>query len=378
MIPYGHQLIDEDDIEAVVEVLRSDWITTDPKIEEFENALCEYIGYKHAVVVNSGTSALDITVQALGLPKGSEVITTPFTFVATPNAILYNGLKPVFADICPDTFNIDPEEIRKKITDKTEAIIHVDYAGQPCDTQALEEIATEFNLYLIEDACHAIGAEYGGKKVGNFADLTTFSFHPVKHITTGEGGAVVTDDAGLYRRLLMLRNHGIDKEARDRYGPDTSWTYDVKHLGRNYRMTDFQAALGISQLKKLDGFIEKRSELTSMYDELLSDVDAVGLPVVKSNVKHAWHLYTVLLDGSIDRDEFFKYMRAANIGVNVHYIPVYRFSYYQKHFGFDPEDFPVTEEVFRRIITLPLHPQMTADHIVYICDKIKQYKERIP
>lgn len=378
MIPYGHQWIDEDDIEEVVKVLRSNWITTGPKIKEFEDALCEYIGCKHAVVVNSGTSALDIAVQSLGIPAGSEIITTPFTFVATPNAILYNGLKPVFADICPDTFNIDPEEIRKKITDKTEAIIHVDYAGQPCDIKALEEIATEFNLYLIEDACHAIGAEYEGKKVGNFADLTAFSFHPVKHITTGEGGAVVTDDKGLYRRLPLLRNHGIDRDARDRYGPDASWSYDVKHLGRNYRMTDFQAALGVSQLKKLDGFIDNRSELAWLYDELLSDVDGVRIPVVRSGVRHAWHLYAVLLYGSIDRDEFFKYMRAADIGVNVHYIPVYRHSYYAKRFGFDPGDFPVTEDVFSRIITLPLHPQMSSGDVSYICDKIKDYRRSLP
>ena len=377
MIPYGHQCIDEDDIEEVVKVLRSDWITTGPKIKEFEDALCKYIGCKYAVVVNSGTSALDIAVQSLGIPAGSEVITTPFTFVATSNAILYNGLKPVFADICPDTLNIDPEEIRKKITKDTKAIIYVDYAGQPCDTKALEEIATEFNLYLIEDACHAIGSEYEGKKVGNFADLTTFSFHPVKHITTGEGGAVVTNNHHWYSRLLTLRNHGIDKDTQARYGPDASWAYDMKYLGRNYRMTDFHAALGISQLKKLDGFIDNRGELAWLYGELLADVDAVRIPVVRSNVEHAWHLYTVLLYGSIDRDEFFKYMRAAGIGVNVHYIPVYRHSYYVRNFGFDPEDFPVTEEVFSRIITLPLHPGMSSGDVAYICDKIKDYKRSI-
>jgi UDP-4-amino-4,6-dideoxy-N-acetyl-beta-L-altrosamine transaminase len=372
-IPYGHQWIDDDDIEEVVKVLRSDWITTGPKIEEFENALCKYIGCKYAVAVNSGTSALDIAVQSIGLPEGSKVITTPFTFVATSNAILYNGLKPVFADICSDTFNIDPDEIRKKISKDTRAIIYVDYAGQPCDIKAIKEIADEFDLYLIDDASHAIGAEYEGVKVGNFADLTIFSFHPVKHITTGEGGAAVTDDKELYEKLLLLRNHGIDKDAQDRYGPDASWAYDMKYLGRNYRITDFQAALGVSQLKKLDEFIEKRSELTSRYDELLSDVDAVRLPVVRGNVKHVWHLYTVLLDESINRDGLFKYMRAANIGVNVHYIPVYRHSYYVRNFGFDPVDFPVTENVFKRIITLPLYPQMSIDDISYICGKIETY-----
>ena len=370
-IPYGHQWIDEGDIEEVVKVLRSDWITTGPKIEEFENALCRYIGCKYAAAVNSGTSALDIAVQSIDLPEGSEVITTPFTFVATSNAILYNNLKPVFADICSDTFNIDPDEIRKKISRDTRAIAYVDYAGQPCDIKAIKEIADEFDLYLIEDASHAIGAEYEHEKVGNFADLTIFSFHPVKHITTGEGGAVVTGDEELYEKLLLLRNHGIDKDAQDRYGPDASWAYDMKYLGRNYRITDFQAALGISQLKKLDGFIEKRSELTSVYGELLSDVDAVRLPVVRGNVKHAWHLYTVLLDWSIDRDAFFKYMRAANIGVNVHYIPVYRHSYYADNFGFDKNDFPVDEDVFQRIITLPLYPRMTERQVEYVVETIK-------
>ena len=370
MIPYGHQWIDEADVEEVVKVLRSDWITTGPKIGEFEDALCTYIGCGRCTVVNNGTSALDIAVQSLGLPAGSEVITTPFTFVATSNAILYNGLKPVFADICSDTFNIDPENIRRKVTGDTRAIIYVDYAGHPCDIKAIREIADEFDLYLIEDACHAIGAEYDGRKVGNFADLTIFSFHPVKHITTGEGGAVVTDNEDLYERLQLLRNHGIDRDARERYDRDASWAYDMKYLGRNYRMTDFQAALGISQLNKLDGFIEKRNEMASMYDELLGGVDGIRLPVVRGDVRHAWHLYTILLDAGIDRDAFFQYMRSANIGVNVHYIPVYRHSYYVKNFGFDVGDYPVTEDVFRRIITLPLFPKMSGQQIEYIVASI--------
>lgn len=373
-IPYGTQWIDDDDINEVVKVLRSDWITTGPKIKEFEDALCAYLGCRYCVAVNNGTSALDIAVQSLELPEGSEVITTPFTFVATSNAILYNGLKPVFADICSDTFNIDPEDIRRKITKNTKAIIYVDYAGQPCDLKTIRDIADEFDLYLIEDACHAIGAEYEGKKVGNFADLTIFSFHPVKHITTGEGGAVATEDEGLYKRLSLLRSHGIDKDAQDRYGPDASWAYDMKYLGRNYRITDFQAALGISQLKKLDTFIDKRNELASKYNELLGDVDAVTLPVTRGNVRHAWHLYTVLLNESINRDEFFKYMRSANIGVNLHYIPVYRHSYYVKNFAFDPSVFPVTEDVFKRIITLPLFPKMELEQLEYVVETIKGYR----
>jgi UDP-4-amino-4,6-dideoxy-N-acetyl-beta-L-altrosamine transaminase len=372
-IPYGKQWIDDDDINEVISVLKSDWITTGPKIREFEDALCTYIGCGYCVAVNNGTSALDIAVQSLDLPKGSEIITTPFTFIATSNAIIYNSLKPVFADICNDTFNIDPEEIRSKITKDTKAIIYVDYAGHPCDIKAIKEIADEFDLYMIEDACHAIGAEYENKKVGNFADLTIFSFHPVKHITTGEGGAVVTNNSSYYEKLQLLRNHGIDKDAQDRYGPNSSWAYDMKYLGRNYRMTDFQAALGISQLKKLDEFIEKRSRLVSKYGTLLDDVDLIQLPVVKNNIKPAWHLYTILLDGTIDRDEFFKYMRSANIGVNLHYIPVYRHSYYVNNFSFNSNDFPVTEDVFNRIITLPLFPGMTARETEYVVDSILKW-----
>lgn len=374
MIPYGRQCLDQSDIDEVIKVLNSDWLTTGPKVNKFESAICEYIGCKYATVVNSGTSALDIAIQSLCLAPGSEVITTPFTFVATSNAIIYNGLKPVFADICTDTFNIDPEDIRRKITDRTKAIVYVDYAGQPCEIKKIREIADEFSLYLVEDACHAIGAEYEGKKVGNFADLTVFSFHPVKHITTGEGGAVVTDDETLYECLSLLRNHGIDKSAQERYGPHAFWAYDMKHLGRNYRMTDFQAALGISQLKKLDGFIAKRNEFASKYDDLLSDVSFVTLPVSNKKFKHAWHLYTILLDDYINRDDFFRYMRNSDIGVNLHYIPVYRHSYYVENFSFNSDDFPVAEDIFKRIITLPLYPKMKVEQLEYVVEKIREYQ----
>ena len=369
-IPYGHQWIDEEDIKEVVKVLKSDWITTGPKIEGFENALCRYISCKYAVAVNSGTSALDIAVQTLNLPEGSEVITTPFTFVGTSNAVLYNNLKPVFVDIEKETRNINPEEIRKRITEKTKAIIYVDYAGQPCDIEELKEIAVEYDIYLIEDACHAIGAEYKAQKIGNFADMSVFSFHPVKHITTGEGGAVVTNNKDFYDRLKILKNHGIDKSALDRFGPEAGWAYDLKLLGRNYRITDFQAALGISQLKKLDGFLRRRREIVKMYNEAFDAMPGIETPIVKHYVKPAWHIYTVLLNG-IDRDKFFSKMRERNIGVNVHYIPIYRFSYYQEHFNNNPNDFPVTEEVFSKIITLPLFSKMSDGDIYYISDNVK-------
>jgi UDP-4-amino-4,6-dideoxy-N-acetyl-beta-L-altrosamine transaminase len=374
MIPYGLQDIDEEDIQEVENVLRSGWITTGPKIPEFERALSDYIQCDHTVVVNSGTSALDIAVGSLNLKKGAEVITTPFSFVATSNALLYNGLKPVFADIEQDTRNIDPDNIRAKITKNTRAIAFVDFAGHPCRMKEIVEIADENDLVLIGDACHALGAEYQGKKIGTFADVTAFSFHPVKHITTGEGGAVTTNRPELYKKMLMLRNHGIDRDAWSRFGPEASWAYDMKFLGRNYRMTDFQAALGISQLKKLDLFVKKRTALAERYRNALRDIPWITLPCTLPGVKHAWHIFTVLLEKPVDRDAFFKYMRAAGIGVNVHYIPIYRHSYYLRNYPALPKDYPVTEDVFSRIVTLPLHPGITGREFDYIVDTIVSYK----
>ncbi|OIQ04887.1 MAG: UDP-4-amino-4,6-dideoxy-N-acetyl-beta-L-altrosamine transaminase [Candidatus Altarchaeum sp. CG2_30_32_3053] len=370
-LPYGKQSIDKDDISEVDKVLKSDWLTTGPKVSEFEENFCRYICCKYAVAVNSGTSALDIAVASIGLKKGSEIITTPFTFVATANCILYNNLKPVFVDIKKDTYNINPDEIKKKITSKTKAIIYVDYAGQPCDISEIIKIANENNLYLIEDAAHACGAEYKNKKVGNFVDLTEFSFHPVKHITTGEGGMVTTDNKELYEKLKLLRNHGIDKDATTRFGKDASYAYDMKLLGRNYRITDFQCALGISQLKKLDDFIKRREQIVKIYDEEFENIDEVTTPYVKTNIKHAWHIYTILLYEKINRDKFFNLMKAKNIGVNVHYIPIYKFSYYKENFNFNDKDFTVTEDVFSRIITLPLFQGMNDEDAYDVINAVK-------
>jgi len=370
-IPYGHQWIDDEDIAAVINVLKSEWIAAGPKTEEFEAALREYVGCRHAAVVNSGTSALDIAVQALDLPKGSEIITTPLTFAATANAALYNNHKPVFADIEKATRNISPASIREKLTEKTKAIIYVDYAGHPCDIDEIKEIAEEKDLFLIEDSCHSLGAEYKGKKIGCHADATVYSFHPVKQMTTGEGGAVVTNDGTLHEKHKMLRNHGIDRSARERFGPSAGYAYDMKYLGRNYRMTDFQAALGISQLRKLDSFIKRRREIAERYVEEFAGVSEIETPETKSDVLHAWHIYTVLLK-DIDRDMFFAKMKEKGIGVNVHYIPVYRFSYYRELYGIDPRIFPVTEDVYKRIITLPLFPGMTDEDVSYVIDAVKK------
>lgn len=385
-IPYGKQTINQDDIDAVVSVMESDWLTTGPKVSEFEQVLCNYIGCKHATAVNSGTSALDVAIQSLQLPRCSEIITSPFTFVASSNAILYNGLTPVFVDVEPDTFNIDVSKIEEKITPLTKAILYVDYAGYPCDIETLQEIASEYNLYLIEDAAHSLGAEYNDQKIGNFADLTTFSFHPIKAITTGEGGAVVTDNQILSERMKILRNHGISKDIHQRSEQTHPWYYDMKYLGRNYRMTDIQAALGISQLKRIDdNFILHRNKLSSLYTlNFIFNTNkekitkALTHSLNKSySIKHAHHLFPILLNNKTNRDKCFTYMRKAGIGVNLHYIPVYRHSYYVNRFNIDPKLFPITEDVYSRIMTIPLYPSLSLDKQDYICNTLKEYLETI-
>jgi UDP-4-amino-4,6-dideoxy-N-acetyl-beta-L-altrosamine transaminase len=369
-LPYGLHSLDEEDIKAVVKALKGDWITTGPTIPEFEQTLCDYIGCKHAIVVNSGTSALDIAIATLKLPPGSEVITTPFTFVASANAILYNNCKPIFADIEKETRNINPQEIEKKISDKTKAILFVDFAGHPCEIKEIRELAEKHDLYLIEDAAHALGAEYRGQKIGASSHMTMLSFHPVKHITTGEGGAIVTNDDRFVEPLRQFRNHGLDRTTLDRFGPKAGWAYDVKRLGRNYRMTDFQAILGISQLKKLDSFLSKRERIAQIYNERFAALHQFEIPTVKPYVRHAWHIYTVLVK-DLNRDEFYQKMREQNIGVNVQYIPIYHFSYYQDHFNNSAKAYPVTEDVFTRILVLPLFPKMEESDIQRVISTVE-------
>jgi len=373
-LPYAHQWIDDEDINSVVEVLKSDWITQGPKIKEFEEAIAKFTGAKYAVALSSGTAALHAACFVAGITPGDKVITTPITFAASSNCILYLGGKPVFADIKEDTYNIDPEEIEKKVTNKTKAIIPVDFAGQPADLNEIYEIAKERNLIVIEDASHALGAEYKGKKIGSISDMTIFSFHPVKPITTGEGGMVVTNNKGFYEKLLMFRTHGITKNKVKLIKNEGPWYYEMQELGYNYRITDFQCVLGISQLKKLDKFIGQRREIVKRYNEAFKNIEEIIVPYEKPEVKSAWHIYVVKL--KLDklkatRKEIFEALRAENIGVHVHYIPVYYHPYYQK-LGYQKALCPKAEKYYEEAITLPLFPKMSDKDVEDVINAVKK------
>jgi len=369
-IPYGRQWIDENDIKEVIKVLRSHWVTQGPKIKEFEDALCKYTGAKYAVAVSSGTAALHIACLAAEIKAGEEVITSPITFAASANCILYSGGKPIFADVQNDTINISPDEIKKKITSKTKAIIPVHFAGHPCDLKEIRIIAKKQNLIVIEDAAHALGAEYRGVKIGSckYSDMTALSFHPVKHITTGEGGAVLTNRKDIFEKLLMLRNHGITKE-KYLHKPDGDWYYEMQNLGFNYRITDFQCALGLSQTKKLEQFIDKRREIVDFYNQNLSKISEIKLPVERPYVECSWHLYCIRLKDHKKRKNIFERMKALGLGVQVHYIPVYWHPYYEQ-LGYKRGVCPTAEEFYQQVISIPLYPRLSQREIAYIKNAI--------
>ena len=361
MIPYGRQFIDEDDIEAVVQTLKSNWLTTGPKVSEFEEAVADYVGAGHAVAVSSGTAALHCTMFALGIEQGDEVIVPSMTFAASANCVTYQDGKPVFADVDSETLLINHSSIEEKINGGTRAIIAVDYAGHPCDYDGLREISDESNLKLVADGCHALGAEYKGRRVGSLADMTVFSFHPVKHIATGEGGMIVTDNSEYAERMRLFRNHGINSDFRQRE-QQGSWHYEMVDLGYNYRLTDIQSALGISQLRKLPGFLEIRRKIAAQYDEYFARVSVVEPLKVNDNVQHAYHLYVVKIDFTslkINRTELFKTMREKGVGVNVHYIPVHLHPYYRKTCSTSKGMCPVAEKVYEQILSLPIHPEVS-------------------
>lgn len=368
-IPYGRQTIDDDDIQAVCEVLRSDFLTTGPKVGEFEKTVAEYVGAKYAVAVSNGTAALHVACLAAGISNGDEVITTPITFAASANCVLYCGGVPVFADINTRTYNIDPDDIEKKITSKTKAIIPVHFTGQPCDLDTIHAIAAKNNLIVIEDAAHALGAEYKGKKIGGLSDMTVFSFHPVKHITTGEGGMITTNNKQLFERLKLFRTHGITRDKSLMNNKEDGWFYEQLELGYNYRITDFQCALGISQMKKLDRFIGRRLEIAAKYDAVFADVEGVITPGQAENCKNSYHLYVIQVTNMPRSQAYSKYI-SAGLGVNVHYIPVYKHPYYQKN-GYAGVSCPNAEKLYSRLISLPIYPSLTDEEIEYVISVVK-------
>ena len=352
-IPYGRQEIGEDDIAAVVDVLRSDWLTTGPTVERFERSFAELVGSPHAVAVTNGTAALHLAMLAAGVGPGDEVIVPTMTFAASANAARYVGAEVRFCDVLPDTLGIDVAKATELITSRTRAIVVVDYAGIPCDLDGVMTLAEQHGLTVIEDACHAVGATYRGRPIGSIAHLSTFSFHPVKHLTTGEGGMVTTADPELDRRLRRLRNHGIDSDFRQRETSGT-WEYDVVELGYNFRLSDINAALGASQVTKVPRWVERRRELAERYRELLADLP-VDLLVEPEHVRASWHLFPVLLDparGAPDRASVFARLRAAGVGVNVHYRPLHL------HTSFRGDarraDLPVAEAAYERLLSLPM------------------------
>jgi len=370
-IPYGRQSINEQDIEAVVNVLKSDYLTTGPKIAEFERKVADYTGAKYAVAIANGTAALHAACYAAGIGEGDEVITTPITFAASSNCVLYCGGTPVFADINPETYNISPEDIERKITPKTKAIIAVHFTGQPCEMKQIHAIAHKYNLIVIEDGAHALGAEYQGKRVGTLSDMTTFSFHPVKHITTGEGGMILTDNPELYQRLKLFRTHGITREEELLTKNDGPWYYEQLDLGYNYRITDIQCALGVSQMDRLPEFLERRKQIAKRYNEAFAANEQIQLPYQKEGCDNAWHLYVIRIKNG-KRKEIFEKLRAAGIGVNVHYIPVYQHPYYRTH-GYAEVTCPNAEEYYKECISLPMYPDLKEEEQEYVIEKVLEY-----
>jgi perosamine synthetase len=372
MIPYGKQCIDEDDIRAVVEVLRSDWLTTGPAVEAFERAVAEFVDVRHAVAVSSGTAALHAIMNAIGVAKGDEVIVPAMTFAATANSIVYQGGVPVFVDVGPEDLLIDPQGVQQAITPRTKAIVAVDYAGHPCDYTGLIALANHFGLELVSDGCHSLGAVYQNVNVGKITAMTAFSFHPVKAVTSGEGGMVTTDREDFYQNLLRFRNHGITTDFRQRE-KKKSWYYEVQELGYNYRLTDIQCALGLSQLKKLPEFLRRRTEIAARYDHAFSGVNPIKPLRVAPDIAHARHLYVIRLDFQslgLDRKECFERLRQREIGVNVHYLPVHLHPFYKNIFHTHPGMCPEAEKAYEEILSLPLYPGMADAEVDQVIGEI--------
>ena len=380
-LPYGRQTIGDADVAAVVATLRSDWLTTGPHVGEFERAFAATVGARHAVTVSNGTAALHAAANALGIGPHDEVIVPAITFVGTANSIVFQGGTPVFADVDPETLLIDPESVAGRITDATRAVFAVDYAGQPCDYDRLGAVVPTRGLPIVDDACHALGGSYRGRRVGSLALLNTFSLHPVKHVTAGEGGVITTDDGDLAERMRVFRNHGITTDHRQREQKG-SFAYEMVSLGFNYRLTDFQCALAQSQLAQLAGWIARRQAIARLYDAAFRGSDVIRPLGVRPGVSHAYHLYVVRFCRermSVDRSRVYAALRAEGIGVNVHYLPVHLHPFYRERFGTGPGLCPVAERAYEELITLPMFPSMTdADvaDVVAACGKVVEAYRR--
>ncbi|MBR3340874.1 MAG: UDP-4-amino-4,6-dideoxy-N-acetyl-beta-L-altrosamine transaminase [Clostridiales bacterium] len=381
---YGRQWIEDDDIQAVVDTLKSNYITCGPRVAEFERELADYTGAKYAVVVSNGTAALHCACIAAGIGPGDEVITTPITFAASANCAFYCGARPVFADINPETYNIDPRSIREKITEKTKAVVAVDFTGQAVEYDEIRKICEEHKLIFIEDAAHSLGTVYNGRKVGSLADMSTFSFHPVKTITGGEGGAITTNNEELYKKLVLAHAHGIthDENMMEGAPHEGIWYYEQISLGFNYRITDFQAALLISQLKKLDSFIARRKEIVNRYNDEFKDLEGIILQKEIPQSDTCRHLYIIRLDLdklTCTRRQFFDAMSAENVQCQIHYVPVYWFPFYQ-HLGYENGLCPKAEEVYKGIMSIPLYPKMTdqdVDDVIHAVKKVVENYKRV-
>jgi len=384
-IPYGYHWIDTKDIRAVVKALKADFITQGQTVAEFERRLAAYCGAKYSVAVSSGTAGLHLACLASGIKKGEEVITSPITFVASANCVLYCQARPVFADIQNDTANVGPEEIKRKITAKTRAIIPVHFTGRPCDLKEISTIAKRRGLAVIEDAAHALGAEYYGSKIGScqYSDMAVVSFHPVKAITTGEGGAVLTNRKDIYEKILMLRNHGITKESQKFIANQSDskypWYYEQQLLGFNYRITDFQCALGLSQLRKIDKFIERRRQIVAEYNNFFSRIDGVSVPEESPGSRHSYHIYVVRLKAKqliANRARIYAFLKSKNILPGLHYIPVYWQPYYRNLHWYKQGLCPQAEKYYSQALTLPLFAKMSQRQIEFIKKNFSQALSR--
>ncbi|MBC7490223.1 MAG: UDP-4-amino-4,6-dideoxy-N-acetyl-beta-L-altrosamine transaminase [Glaciimonas sp.] len=373
MLPYARQSIDDDDCRAVEAVLRSNWLTTGPKVKEFEAAVTHYTGALEGVAVNTGTAALHAALWAAGIGAGEEVIVPAISFVASANCVLYVGATPVFADLSPDTLNLDPEDVRRKLTPRTKAIVVVDFAGHPCDHDELRAIARQHGLIVIEDAAHSLGAIYKGKKVGTLQDITALSFHPVKHVTTGEGGMVLTDNASIAKRVRSFRHHGIDVDLHAREKTN-SWEYDIVDLGFNYRLPDINCALGVSQLSKSDLWLEQRRAIAAAYNEAFAGLLTIQVPTQRAECLSSWHLYVIRLNLdaiSGSRSQVFAALRAENIGVNVHYIPIPWMTHYA-NLGYMRGQWPIAEREYGRVISLPMYPGMNKSDVSDVVNAVQK------